>query len=84
MHKIKALRTEKGLSQQELAEILGISQKTISGYEVGVREPNIETLIKIAIVLDTTVDDLIEFRKIHDQLGQELLEKIQKVKEPKS
>lgn len=84
MHKIKALRTEKGLSQQELAEILGISQKTVSGYEVGVREPSIEILTKIAIVLDTTVDELIEFRKIHDQLGQELLEKIQKVKEPKS
>ena len=69
MQKIKALRKEKGLSQQELAEIIGVSQRSVSGYEKDTREPSIEILTKIAIVLDKTLDDLIEFRKIHGQLG---------------
>ncbi len=51
-------------------------------YETGDREAPVDVLTKIAIVLDTTVDELIEFRKIHDEIGNELLEKIRKVKEP--
>ena len=84
MQKLKELRIKKGLLQKELADLVGVSGNAISNYEVGFREPNIETLIKIAIVLDTTVDELIEFRKIHDQVGEELLKEAQKVKEPKS
>jgi transcriptional regulator with XRE-family HTH domain len=82
MQKMKDLRIKEGLSQFDLGEILGLSQKTISTYELGTREPTLEVLVKIAIVLNTTVDELIEFRKIHDQIGADLLSKIEQIKEP--
>lgn len=83
MQKMKTLRKKNGISQQEMAEILNTTQATIHNYECGTHEPTIENLAKIAIIFNTTVDELIEFKKIHDQIGQELKEKIQKVKEPK-
>jgi transcriptional regulator with XRE-family HTH domain len=45
-------REKKKLSQQELAKILNVSNKTISAWELKRREPNIETFIKIVIILD--------------------------------
>lgn len=37
--RLKSLRAQKGLSQQELADIIGVNKQTISGYERGVRRP---------------------------------------------
>jgi len=85
MLKLKEFREKKGLSQLSLGNILGISKQTVSSYETGSREPNIEMLAKLAIVLEVTIDELIEFRKIYDQVHEELYEKVQeKEKEPKS
>ncbi len=42
--RIRSLRLEKGLSQQELSEEIGIGRSTIANYEQGKREPNMETL----------------------------------------
>lgn len=80
MLKLKEFRTKRGLSQADLAKILGLAPSAVSNWEQGTREPNIENLTKIAIVLDVTVDDLIEFKKVHDAIGKSLLEKIQKLK----
>lgn len=56
---LKYLRTEKGLSQQKLGEILGISQQSINKYENHKIEPDISTLITIANYFNTSVDYLI-------------------------
>ncbi len=82
MRTIRGFRKKKGLTQRQLAKIVGVSHSSIAMYETGDREAPVDVLAKIAIVLDTTVDELIEFRKIHDEIGNELLEKIRKVKEP--
>ncbi|MBN3490527.1 helix-turn-helix transcriptional regulator [Acholeplasma equirhinis] len=79
MLKLKEFREKKGLSQVKLGEILGLSKQTISTYELGTREPNIETLSKIAIVLDVTIDELIDFRKIYDQVHEELYSKVNEI-----
>ncbi len=85
MLKIKEKRKKKGYSQEAFAEILGISQNAVSQYETGKREPDIETLSKISIVLDITVEELIEFRRIYDKVHDELYAKIvAKEKQPKS
>lgn len=42
------LRKSSGLTQQELADRLGISRSAIGNYEKGIREPDLETLEKIA------------------------------------
>lgn len=59
MLKIKELREEKGLMQKELGDIIGISQNTLSQYENGKREPDYETLKKIAEYFDVSTDYLL-------------------------
>ena len=59
MLKIKEIRKEKGLKQNELAKMVNVSVQTISGYETGYANPPIEILIKIADVLETTTDYLL-------------------------
>ena len=53
-------RREKGLSQAELSEKIGVSQNTISQWETGVRKPDIIHLKKLALALNCTTDELLE------------------------
>lgn len=55
---IKELRLKKGLSQRKLAEIVKVSNTTISDIEKNIRNVTIDTLQKIAEALDTTVDEI--------------------------
>ena len=48
MNGLKELRLKRGLSQQELAKKVGISNQSISSYEKGVRKPKIEAWKKLA------------------------------------
>ncbi len=59
MKNLKKLRREKGLTQQEIAKLLNISQATYWGYEIGKYEPSIEILIKLSKILKVSVDKLI-------------------------
>lgn len=56
---LRELREEKGLSMRQLATELEISYNVYRSYEVGDREPDIETLIKMADFFECTVDLLI-------------------------
>lgn len=55
---IKKLRKEKGLSQQAIANYLQITRQAYSNYEMGKREPDYETLLKLSEFFDVTVDYL--------------------------
>lgn len=57
--RLKELRLEKNLSQNELAEKLGVSQKSISNWETGVREADFETLEKMTKFFNVTADYLL-------------------------
>src|SRR5690554_8088846 len=57
--RLKHLRIEKGLTQDELAKKLGVAKSTISLYETNAREPNFEMLTKIADFFSVTVDGLL-------------------------
>lgn len=57
---LKAARTKKGLTQEQLGEKIGVSKMCISQYESGQREPKIATLKLIAKVLKTTTDKLLK------------------------
>lgn len=59
--KIKLLRETKGLTQQQIAQdpAFGIKQGTLSAYERNAREPNIETIRRIAEYFGVTSDYLI-------------------------
>lgn len=53
------LRKERGMSQVALAKILGCSQNMISQWENGTRDPNTQTLIKIAEFFGVSTDYLL-------------------------
>ena len=57
--RLKELRTQHGISQQKLADVLSISQPSINKYENHNIEPEIALLIKIADFFDTTIDYLV-------------------------
>ena len=57
---IKRIRQEKGLTQKELGEKIGISQEAISLMEIGARKPKVDTAKKIADALNVSVMDIIE------------------------
>jgi len=59
MNKIKELRIEKGITQTELASYLKLSARAVGYYESGEREPDYNTLLKIAEYFDVSVDYLL-------------------------
>lgn len=59
MIRLKELREEYSLNQTQLAKQLGFAQRTISNWENGIAEPNIQTLITISNYFHVTVDYLI-------------------------
>ena len=56
---IFALRTQMGLSQEELAEQLGVSRQSVSKWETGQSVPDLDKLIKLADLFGVTLDELV-------------------------
>ena len=57
--RLKELRLEKGLSQQKLGEILGFCNQTISFWENGSREPDLDTLILMSQYFNGSIEELL-------------------------
>ena len=57
---LKILRKVKNLSQQELAEKLKVSFKTISHWEMGYSEPSLSLLIKLREILNVSYEELLD------------------------
>lgn len=56
--KMKSARVAKDLSQQQLADLIGVSRQTISAIEKGDYNPTINLCIAICRVLGKTLDEL--------------------------
>lgn len=56
--RVKALREERGLSQRALAQHLELSSSAIAKYEAGVHTPPLTVLVRLAAVLDVSLDQL--------------------------
>jgi len=57
--RIKDMRLEKGMSQQELGDLIGVTKVSICGYENGTRTPSLETFGILADIFETTTDYLL-------------------------
>ena len=64
---LRLIRFQKGLSQKAVAELIGVAQSTYSLYEKGEREPNIDKIAKISVVLDVTSDELLGIEQKQDE-----------------
>ena len=59
-NRIKELRNQKGISQEELAHRAGLSRTGMGFLETGKRWPRLDTLMKVADGLNVTVDELLK------------------------
>ena len=57
---IKKFREKKGITQQELAAVLGVVQSTVAMWESNKSLPRVDTLKAIAKALGCTIDELLE------------------------
>jgi transcriptional regulator with XRE-family HTH domain len=58
-HRLAALRKVRGMSQLDLADVLGVKQPTVSYYESQDGTPQADVLTKLAKILGVTVDELL-------------------------
>ena len=69
--RISEPRREKGMTQEQLAKLVGISAPAVSKWETGSSCPDIALLCPLARALDTNVDTLLQFE---EELSQERLD----------
>lgn len=70
-NRLKTLRIKKKLTQQQLADLLGLTKSVISAYENGLRYPAYDVLIKIARIFKVSTDYLlgVEIKREIDTSG---------------
>jgi transcriptional regulator with XRE-family HTH domain len=56
---LKRIRTEKGITQGQLAKACGVTNQAISNYETGIREPSLDIIAKQVSVLEVSADELL-------------------------
>ena len=72
--KIKRMRINRGLTQEQLSEAVDISQRTLSGIEIGENFVTAETLDKLIKALNTTTEEL--FATNHLRKKEEIVDEI--------
>lgn len=54
--RLKALRRRKGMTQTDVSEALGINRSTYAYYETGKTQPDLYTIVQLALLYKTTTD----------------------------
>ncbi len=76
---LKTLRNEKGLTQEELAEILNVSSRSISRWENGKNFPDISLLIQLADLYDFEILEIIDGERKSETMKEETREVAEKL-----
>ena len=75
----KELRKEKGVTQEQLAEIFGVSGRTVSRWETGSNMPDLDILIQIADYYDVELRELLDGERKSEKMNKEMEETVLKV-----
>ena len=78
---IKELRKEKNYTQEQLAEKLGVSQRTVSRWETGHNLPDLDILMEMADFYDVDLRELLDGERKGDKMDKEIEETVMKVAE---
>ena len=79
-NRLQVARNASGLSKKEVAKMLGIHETTYGKYELGSRNPDLETLKQIAMLFGSTVDYLIGFAsKSNRTVDEDFIEEVQEM-----
>lgn len=81
---IKELRKEKKLTQEQFAEILGVSNRSISRWENGNNLPDFDLVIEIAAYFDITIDEFLNGERKTNMINEEEKDTILKIADYKN
>ena len=76
---LKQLRNEKGITQEQLAEILGVSGRTVSRWETGTNLPDLSILVQISEYYNVEIKDILNGERKSKNMDTELKETLLKV-----
>ncbi|MCP4131617.1 MAG: helix-turn-helix transcriptional regulator [bacterium] len=78
--RLKGIRQDKGYTQEHLAEISGISRRMVAHYESHAKKLDIDKIIKLALALNISVDELLGLskpeRKPHEDASYKIMKKV--------
>lgn len=78
---LKMLRNEKGLTQEQLAEKLNVSNRSVSRWETGSTLPDISLIIELADYYKVDIKELVEGERKSEIMKKELTETFDKISE---
>ena len=73
---LKELRKEKGITQEEFAEMLNVSGRTVSRWETGTNMPDISLLVDIAEIFDVSIPEIINGERKSEIMEKEVKETV--------
>lgn len=76
---LKQLRNEKGITQEQLSEILGVSGRTVSRWETGTNLPDLSILVQISEYYDVEIKEILNGERKSENMDNELKETLLKV-----
>jgi len=76
--RLQNLRKENMLSQEKLAELVGVSRQAVSKWETGLSNPDTENLIKLAGIFRISIDEFTGRAFVENEVTDEMSEKINK------
>jgi putative transcriptional regulator len=62
-NRIRDLRTERGLTQEDLAEIIGVSRQTINAIEKEKFDPSLPTAFRLARLFELKIEELFSYEQ---------------------
>ena len=71
---LKELRKAKGLTQEQLAEVLNVSSRTVSRWETGSNMPDISILVEIAVFYDVSIPEIVQGERESETMDKETRE----------
>lgn len=76
---LKILRKENNLTQEQLAEMLGVTNRSVSRWENGVNMPDFDLVIEIANYFDISIDEFLDGERKVDMIDKETEQTLIKV-----
>lgn len=67
--RIRRYREERGLSQKQLAELIGVKNSRVSNWEQGLNRPDADILAALCRVLQVSPSELLDVRLVDDELS---------------
>ena len=76
---LQTLRKEKGLTQEQLAEELGVARRTVSRWETGSNMPDLDLLVELSERYDVDLREILNGERKSERMNEELKETVLQV-----